>query len=126
MGTDIETTNEFTKLIEGKVIKVTDPYRDIVASVITNVGSGTSDPNDFSSVGQSQTPHKARITVNFVEFRFRGEVKTSDVMSEIRDGIAGYPGVTLTVDKIFNAEAERECFRWRDNATRRSAAADIY
>lgn len=99
VGTDIETTNEFTKLIEGKVIKVTDPYRDIVASVITNVGSGTSDPNDFSSVGQSQTPHKARITVNFVEFRFRGDVKTSDVMSEIRDGIAGYPGVTLTVDK---------------------------
>jgi len=99
VGTDIETTNEFTKLIEGKVIKVTDPYSDIVASVITNVGSGTSDPNDFSSVGQSQTPHKARITVNFVEFRFRGDVKTSDVMSEIRDGIAGYPGVTLTVDK---------------------------
>ena len=99
VGTDIETTNEFTKLIEEKVINVTDPYKDIVASVITNVGTGTSDPNDFSSVGQSQTPHKARITVNFVEFRFRGDVKTSDIMSEIRDEIAGYPGVTLTVDK---------------------------
>jgi len=99
VGTDIKTTNSFTAELEQKVKKITIPYNDIIESVITNVGSGASDPNDFNSVGQASTPNKARITVNFVEFQFRKGIKTSDVMTEIRDGIAGYPGVTVTVDK---------------------------
>jgi len=99
VGTDIKTTNSFTAELEQKVKKITIPYNDIIESVITNVGSGASDPNDFNSVGQASTPNKARITVNFVEFQFRKGIKTSDVMTEIRDGIAGYPGVIVTVDK---------------------------
>ncbi len=105
VGTDIERTNEFTHLIEDKVIGVVEPYDFMVESIITKVGEDTADPNDPSSVGQSSTPNKARITVNFVEFKYRvapgksGYTYTSDIMEEIRETVGGYPGVAITVDK---------------------------
>jgi len=98
-GTDIEATDRFTKQIETKVIDIVKPYKKIVESVIANVGEGTGDPNDMSSIGQSDTPHKARITVNFVDFKYREGISTEMVMGKIRDGISGYPGVSVTVAK---------------------------
>ena len=99
VGTDIETTNEFTKRIERKVFEIIEPHRDIVKSVIGKVGQDTSDPNDPSSFGQSDTPNKARITVNFVDFQFRNGKNTTEIMEDIRAELVGYPGVTVTVDK---------------------------
>ena len=105
LGTDIEVTNEFTKEIEEKVLNLIEPYQFMVESVLTKVGQDTADPNDPSAVGQSDTPNKARITVNFVEYKFRkhpetGEwIMTSDIMNELREAIEGYPGVAITVDK---------------------------
>ena len=99
VGTDVEVTNAFSQRLEEKVMSVIEPYQDIVESVVANVGQGTSDPNDPSAFGQSDTPNKARITVNFVEFKERRGISTNDVMDEIRISMKGYPGVTLTVDK---------------------------
>ncbi len=99
VGTDIETTNEFTEEIEDKVLEVVRPYDFMVESVIANVGQGTSDPNDPSAFGQSDTPNKSRITVNFVEFKDRNGQSTTDIMTEVRDAVRGFPGVTITVDK---------------------------
>ena len=99
IGTDIETTNEFTILINDKVDQLIKPYQEIVESVVTNVGQGTADPKDPSAMGQGASPNKARITINFVEMKHRNGIVTSDVMEEIRDAMKGYPGVTITVDK---------------------------
>ncbi len=99
VGTDIETTNEFSKQIEAQVIDIVKPYDRIVESVSTNVSQGAADPNDPSSVGQSEEPHKARITVNFIENKLRGDLKTSEIMEEIRSKVQLEPGLTLTVDK---------------------------
>jgi multidrug efflux pump subunit AcrB len=99
VGGDIETTNQFTKEIEDKVIKIIEPYEAAVESVVANVGSGTGDPMDMSSIGQADTPNKARITVNFVDFKYRHGINTSEVLDKIREGISGYPGVAVTVDK---------------------------
>ena len=98
VGTNIERTNEFTEKIEAKVFEIIKPYKEIVESVITNVGAGTGDPNS-REVSQGSTPHKARITANFVEFEYRKGIATSDMLNKIREGIQGYPGVTITVDK---------------------------
>ncbi|WP_416866857.1 MAG: efflux RND transporter permease subunit [Imperialibacter sp.] len=104
-GTDINVTNSFTEEVEKKVMKVIEPYQFMVESVVTKVGQDTADPNDPSAVGQAETPNKARITVNFVEFKYRKRegsdewVMTSDIMNEIREAVQGYPGVALTVDK---------------------------
>ena len=99
VGTDIETTNKFSKKIESKVIEIVKPYDSVVESVISKVGQDVSDPNDPSAFGQSDTPNKSRITVNFVEFKERLGQSTTEIMEEIRSKMAGYPGVSITVDK---------------------------
>ena len=99
VGTDIEETDKFTRIIEDKVIELVKPYDKIVESVIGNVGQGTGDPNDPSNIGQADTPNKARITVNFVDFKYREGINTNTILDEVRNGIQGYPGVTVTVDK---------------------------
>lgn len=99
VGTDIEVTNDFTKMITSKIEKVIEPYEQVVESVVSNVGQGTADPNDPSAIGQGDNPNKARITINFVDIEDRGKVKSEDVMEEIRKVVRGYPGVTVTVDK---------------------------
>jgi multidrug efflux pump subunit AcrB len=102
VGTDIEETNKLALEVEAAVMSVVEPYNTIVKSVVTNVGQGASDPSDMSATGQGETPHKARITVNFVEFKDRLDLSTTDIMNEIRDNLKTYPGVTLTVDKNSN------------------------
>lgn len=102
VGTDIEVTNDFSKKIEAQVIEIVKPYDRIVESVTTNVSQGAADPNDPSAIGQSEEPHKARITVNFLENKLRGDLKTSDIMEVIREKVILEPGLTLTVDKDAN------------------------
>ncbi|MFY0594751.1 efflux RND transporter permease subunit [Roseivirga sp.] len=99
VGTDIEVTNDFSKDIEAQVLEIIKPYESIVESVSTNVSQGAADPNDPTAVGQSEEPHKARITVNFIESKLRGDLNTKDVMNDIREQVKLQPGVTLTVDK---------------------------
>lgn len=99
VGADIQETNEFTRAIEEKVLKAVEPYGNTVESVIANVGAGTGDPNDMSSIGQAESPNKARITVNFVDFKYRNGISTSAIMEEIRGAVGGYPGVAVTVQK---------------------------
>jgi multidrug efflux pump len=99
VGGDIEKTNEFTKQIENIVIDIVAPYEKAVESIVANVGAGTGDPMDMSSIGQAESPNKARITVNFVDFKYRGGIETNEVLDKVREGISGYPGVSVTVDK---------------------------
>jgi len=99
VGTDIESTNDFTKELEDIVAETIIPYEFMVESLVANVGEGTSDPNDPSAFGQQSTPNRARITVNFSEYKYRDGIMTSDIMDEIRGVVSGYPGVTVTVDK---------------------------
>jgi multidrug efflux pump len=98
-GTDIEVTNKLSEKIEDQVIEFIKPYESIVESVIGNVGQGTGDPNDPSNIGMSDTPNKARITVNFVDYKYRNGLSTTAIMDEMRGTIGQYPGVTVTVDK---------------------------
>jgi len=99
VGTDIEKTNDFAADVERQVMEIVKPYEQIVESVTTNVSQGAADPNDPTAVGQSEEPHKARITVNFIESKLRGDINTKDVMEDIRSQVKLEPGVTLTVDK---------------------------
>lgn len=99
VGADIKQTNAFTQEIEEKVIASVKPYGVAVESIIANVGAGTGDPNDMSSIGQAESPNKARITINFVDFKYREGVSTTEAMEKVRSEVGGYPGVTVTVEK---------------------------
>lgn len=97
IGTDISVMDSITKDVEKEIFQIIEPYQNIVTSVVANVGEGTSDPNEGPS--QGSTPNKARITISFVEFKFRENISTSDVMKEITKGISDKPGVLISVDK---------------------------
>lgn len=108
VGTDIKKTNEFTLEVEDKVLDMMKEYDFMVESVITKVGEDTADPQDQSAFGQSSTPNKSKIVVNFVDFKERrdpstGEIVMTDkILEEIRAGIPEYPGVAITIAKDVN------------------------
>ncbi|MBT8231946.1 MAG: efflux RND transporter permease subunit, partial [Saprospiraceae bacterium] len=101
IGSDIEATNKTMKELEVKVSKVIEPYKDIVEAVLTQIGENTSDPNTPPEPGV--TPNKARMTVQFVEYKDRvidGEkVSSRKIMEDIRAAIKGSPGIQVVVDQ---------------------------
>lgn len=109
IGTTIERTNEITRSIEREVIDIVSEYiveengrehNFLVESVIGQVGKGTSDAQQGPALGS--TPHKGRISVQFVEFKERRGVSTNKVMTDIRDALKKYPGTQITVSKNEN------------------------
>ena len=97
-GTDVSYTDSVAKIVEKKISVILEPYQIAVSSVLTNVGSGTADPNEMGG-SMGNTPNKARITINFLEYRFREGVISGDVMKELSAKLTGMPGVDITVDK---------------------------
>ena len=97
LGVDIEKTNEITKEVETKILQILEKNEQIVEAVLTQIGENTSDPNQPPEPGL--TPHKARITVNFVPTQDRSGVSTREILNEIRGSIKNYAGVKIFVDK---------------------------
>lgn len=97
-GTDVNYTDSVAKVVEKKISTILESYQIAISSVLTNVGSGTADPNEMGG-NMGNTPNKARITINFLEYRFREGVITGDVMKELSSNLTGMPGVDITVDK---------------------------
>ncbi|SFU15653.1 Multidrug efflux pump subunit AcrB [Algoriphagus locisalis] len=100
IGTDIEATNEFVDGMEDELMVALDDYKNILESVITQVGEGTGDPLEGPS--NQPTPHKAKITIGFVDYIDRQGINTNGAMEEIRQLVEKYPGVLITVDKQRN------------------------
>ncbi len=100
IGTDIEATNDFVDEMEDEVMVALADYQDILESVITQVGEGTGDPTEGPS--NEATPHKAKITIGFVDYIDRQGVNTNLAMEEIRSLVEKYPGVLITVNKQTN------------------------
>jgi multidrug efflux pump subunit AcrB len=100
IGTSIEATNAFVDKMEDDMMAKLEPYGGIMESVITQVGEGTGDPTQGPSL--QSTPHKAKITIGFVDYIDRQGIDTNEAMEVIRDLAKVYPGVLITVDKQQN------------------------
>jgi multidrug efflux pump len=100
IGTDTEATNNFMVEMEEELLELLKPYQSIVEAVITQVGQGTGDQSEGPSI--ANTPHKAKITISFVQYQFRNGINTNSIMEEIRDLVEKYPGVLITVNKQLN------------------------
>jgi len=100
IGTDIEATDEFVDRMEDEVYQALDEFHPIIESFITQVGEGTGDPTEGPS--NETTPHKAKITIGFVDYIDRQGVNTNKAMEVIRNLAEKYPGVLITVDKQRN------------------------
>jgi multidrug efflux pump subunit AcrB len=97
LGTDVGNTNDQTLALEKKVHEVLKPYAKIVKAIITNVGEGTSNPNDFVQ-GGGVTPHKSKITVNFVPFSERNGLSTRQAQRELSEMAKTIPGLKIVTD----------------------------
>lgn len=103
-GTAIEKTNDLTKQVEQRVFKAIKKYEDedgynyMVESAISQVGEGAGNPQ--TDGGQSnEMPHKGKITLSMRDFQDRRGVKSSTVLSEVRDAVKGFPGASIIVEK---------------------------
>ncbi len=103
-GTAIEKTNALTKQIETQVFDAIKKYEDpdgynfMVESAISQVGQGAGNPQ--TDGGQSnEMPHKGKITLSMRDFKLRRGVKSSTVLSEVRNAVKGFPGASVIVEK---------------------------
>lgn len=100
LGTDISKTNEITKELESKVWNTIKKDSIIIEAMLAQVGEKTADPNEGPQTGSS--PHKARITVSFLEFEKRQALtdrKTSEIMADIKEVLRDYPAASITISK---------------------------
>ena len=99
LGTDVLATDSISLMVEEDLNELLDPYKDITESVVTNVGAETASQNNFGG-GAQKTPNRARITVSFVEYEFRGGLRTTEIQREVTEALVGrYPGVSIFVEK---------------------------
>ena len=131
VGTNITKTNKNTLLVKAKIdsvlnsavsekdsrtlMEVVDKETkngvnietSFIASVIEQVGKGTSDPMSGPSFGE--TPHKARITVSFCEFSHRNGINTSEIKKRIEQSLAGKfnADIGIIVDKEQNGPPQK-------------------
>ncbi len=94
IGTAIEKTDEVSYKVE-KIIKETlRPYREIVKSITTSVGS--SKGGKFEEL---TSPNKSLTTISFVEFKFRNGISTTEIMKELTQNLDGFVGAKIYVEK---------------------------
>ena len=98
IGSDITVTDSIAKQVENEIFDILTPYNEAVSSVMTNVGAGTTDPNEIGG-GKGITPNKARITINFKEYEYRKGISTGEIMKMISSDLLKIPGVDISVDK---------------------------
>jgi multidrug efflux pump len=81
--------------------KAKHPDEKLIQSIISQVGEGTGRENEVSMGG---TPHKAKITINFAEFLFRGDIQTSDLLQKIQEELPS----RFTADIEISAEKNED------------------
>jgi multidrug efflux pump subunit AcrB len=94
-GTDQNVTDSVTRIVEKRVASVLGKNNPVVESIISNVGFGAGD-NIFD---RSVSSNKGKVTINFIESKFRKGVSTQEIMDNIRANMKNIPGVTISVEK---------------------------
>lgn len=98
VGSDLDYTDSIAREVEDVVFKTLKPYRDIVESVITNVGEGANNPQEGFT--ETASPHKSRTTIAFEEYKYReGSSSSARIMEKIRKAVKKVPGAVITVEK---------------------------
>ena len=94
-GTDQLVTDSITRMVEKRVNRVLGDKNPVVESIISNVGLNAGDGIFDRSVSSS----KGKVTINFIESKFRKGVSTQDIMDKIRTNLKNIPGATISVEK---------------------------
>lgn len=96
VGTDVNTTDSLTRVMERKVVEVVGENNPIVESIISNVALGASE----DQFDRAATSNKGKVGVAFVEYSQRNGVSTKAYMDKIREATKGViPGAEIVVDQ---------------------------
>ncbi len=98
VGTDQNKTNAIALEVEARINKLIAGDTDLVNSIIANVAFGAGDPNQPDL---SVQPHKAKVTVAFVEFSKRKSKSTKDLLVKIQESFGSnkIPDVSIIVEQ---------------------------
>ena len=96
IGTDQSYTDSIAQVVEKRIFKVVGENNPIVSSIITNVAIGAGDANEMDL---STAPHKAKVTIAFVEFSHRNGESTVAYLDKVRTAVKGIPGTQIIVDQ---------------------------
>lgn len=97
VGSDITATDKTMHQIEEQVFSILEPNKDIVESVLTTMGNGVVEENEFMT---ESTLNRGITTISFVDYDLRHGVKTSKIMKNIADQMIGkYPGIRISISK---------------------------
>ncbi|MFA6924296.1 MAG: efflux RND transporter permease subunit [Bacteroidales bacterium] len=99
VGTDVTVTDSITGVVENKIKHALgenypDGKNPIVESIISNVSLGAGE-NMFD---RSSTSNKGKVTVEFVDSKFRHGESTNKYLEKMREAVKGIPGAEITVD----------------------------
>jgi len=96
VGTDQHITDSVTKIVENRVMKVLGKNNPDVESIITNIALGAGDDMDFS---RNLSAELGKVTINFVEYKNRVGINTTEYLDKIRHEVKGIPGTEISTDK---------------------------
>jgi multidrug efflux pump subunit AcrB len=96
VGTDQRITDSVTKIVENRVMKVLGNNNPDVESIITNIALGAGDEMDFT---RNLASELGKVTVNFVEYKNRVGINTTEYLDKIRQEVKGIPGAEIFTDK---------------------------
>ncbi len=94
-GTDQLVTDSVTRLVENKVDKVFGYNNPLVESIVSNVGFGAGE----GMFDRTTVSNKGKVTINFVESRYRHGANTSIFLDQLRNSVKDIPGVQISVEK---------------------------
>jgi len=95
-GTDQKITDSLTTVVENKVNAFLGKNNSAVESVISNVAIGAGDGNSFD---RSAASNKGKVSINFVEHKFRQNISTNAYLNSIRNAVKGIAGAEISVEK---------------------------
>ena len=94
-GTHIDVTNQICIQVEEKVFEVMGRDNADVESVVSNVAV-----NAGSDLFERFTQDKlAKVTISFVEYKFRTGKPTTEYLHELREKVKGIPGAQIRIDR---------------------------
>jgi len=98
VGTDQNKTNAIALQVEERINKLIGADTDVVNSIIANVAFGAGNPNQPDL---SVQPHKAKVTVAFVEFAQRHGKSTRTILERIQHsfGETKIPDASIIVEQ---------------------------
>ena len=95
-GTDQKITDSITTIVEKRVTALLGKNNPIVESIISNVSVGAGDDNSFERTAAS---NKGKISINFIESKYRHGISTTDYLTSISKAVKGIAGAEISTEK---------------------------